>query len=326
LPLDLEPHPRAFYALSSNAAVAALSQLRQQAIPAHVEPPRFGIPHGQTLPGASWLDRLVRQFTRQMVAAAALAAIVVVLATTLPAWAAIQRSSTAPVAHPVHSSAGVTGSAATRVEDLSVTTFVGGIPFLQQLRYHDAVTGSIPEGRRFIEGAREATLAEYIQDIGVQVTFPYLSDVLTTKQAIQRWTAAVEEHRRLEAERLASEAARAAAAAAPVRPAAVWQGPPVSGGTRIAGASITFYSCIGNGFCGNMASGQAPFAGAAACSYNLPFGTRFIVANDPLQRVFVCLDRGALAPTWVDVWFYDAADGWAWPSIVGTRSDIIIVQ
>ena len=75
-----------------------------------------------------------------------------------------------------------------------------------------------------------------------------------------------------------------------------------------------------------MATGQAPFEGAAACSSNLPFGTRFSIANDPAGRVFTCLDRGALSPTWVDVWFYDAADGWAWQSIVGTSSDIIIVE
>ena len=59
---------------------------------------------------------------------------------------------------------------------------------------------------------------------------------------------------------------------------------------------------------------------------NLPFGTRFVITDDPSQRIFVCLDRGALAATWVDVWFYDVADGWAWQSGLGTRSDIIIVE
>jgi hypothetical protein len=82
---------------------------------------------------------------------------------------------------------------------------------------------------------------------------------------------------------------------------------------------------VGNGFCGNMASGQRPFPGAAACSSNLPMGTRFVIADDPNQTVFTCLDRGALAATWVDVWFYDAADGWAWQANVGTSSEITIV-
>jgi hypothetical protein len=40
--------------------------------------------------------------------------------------------------------------------------------------------------------------------------------------------------------------------------------------------------------------------------------------------VFTCLDRGALSATWVDVWFYDIADGWAWQSLVGTSGEIII--
>jgi hypothetical protein len=97
-------------------------------------------------------------------------------------------------------------------------------------------------------------------------------------------------------------------------------------GTRIPGATVTFYSCIDNGFCGNMATGDPVFAGAAACSADMPFGTRFVVANDPTGQVFVCMDRGLLAPTWVDVWFYDVADGWAWQAPVGTHSDIIIVE
>jgi hypothetical protein len=74
-----------------------------------------------------------------------------------------------------------------------------------------------------------------------------------------------------------------------------------------------------------MANGQQAFPGAAACSYNMPFGTKFRIENDPAGRVFVCADRGALSASWVDIWFYDNADGWAWQSTVGTRSNIIIV-
>jgi hypothetical protein len=190
---------------------------------------------------------------------------------------------------------------------------VGRIPFIQQLRYLEALAGATPEVRRFVEGARQASLAGYLQDVGVQVTLPYLSDAVSTKEAIDAWTAAVAEAEREAALRVTASRA-------------VWQAPSLVAGTRIPAATVTFYACIGNGFCGNMASGLAPFDGAAACSVDLPFGTRFVIANDPAGRVFVCLDRGALAPTWVDVWFYDAADGWAWQSIVGTRSEIIIVE
>ena len=76
-----------------------------------------------------------------------------------------------------------------------------------------------------------------------------------------------------------------------------------------------------------MANGQQVFAGAAACSYNLSFGTRFQIANDPTGRTYVCLDRGVPNATWVDIWFYDAADGWDWQTAFGsTRGDIIIVE
>ncbi|MEX0785215.1 MAG: hypothetical protein WD939_01120, partial [Dehalococcoidia bacterium] len=144
---------------------------------------------------------------------------------------------------------------------------------------------------------------------------PYLNDALATQDAIDTWTeASVAAHR----QRLAALEANGVVTA--------WEAPLPPTGSIMPGATVTFYSCIGNGFCGAMATGEQVFEGAAACSYDLPFGTRFIVNADPNQRVFTCLDRGALAATWVDVWFYDAADGWAWQSIVGTRSDITIVD
>lgn len=44
-------------------------------------------------------------------------------------------------------------------------------------------------------------------------------------------------------------------------------------------------------------------------------------------RVYECLDRGALATTWVDVFFYNTADGIAWQSLLGgTISDIELVN
>lgn len=111
---------------------------------------------------------------------------------------------------------------------------------------------------------------------------------------------------------------RQAVAAAP-SPAAA-QAP----GGVIQGVRVTFYACLGNGFCGLMANGQQAFEGAAACSSDLPTGTRFSIVTDPTGRTYECLDRGRLAPTWVDVWWYDAADGWAWQSQVGSWSDIIV--
>ena len=259
---------------------------------------------------AEWLPRLLRRFTRHMVLAGAFAAVVLILATTIPAWAALQQGETPAALPAVGSSIGTTGTAATRVEGLSAATFVGGIPFIQQARFLDTQASGAPEAVRFLDGAREATLIAYFEQLGMQVTIPYLSDTLVSRRAIDAAAA--------EAERRASVRGGSGGA--------VWQGTSLPAGTRIAGARVTFYACIGNGFCGNMASGSPVFAGAAACSSDLPFGTRFVVTDDPSQRIFVCLDRGALAATWVDVWFYDVADGYAWQSGVGNRSDIIIVE
>jgi hypothetical protein len=92
---------------------------------------------------------------------------------------------------------------------------------------------------------------------------------------------------------------------------------------------ITIYGCTGpgGGFCGNMASGIRVFEGAAACSTNLPFGTKFTIAGDPTGRTYECLDRGALGATWVDVFFHDTSAGMAWQSSLGgTVRNITIVN
>lgn len=307
------------FALSSSGGVSALARLGQQALPPLAAAPRF-IPRARPSQARpSWISRLLAHVTRQMLIAGTFAAVVVVLATTLPALAAIQQSNSVTAPSLVHSSAGVTGTAATRTEDLSVSTFVGGIPFVQQLRYFDAVAGTTPQAQRFVEGARQASVAEYLGDVGGQIALPYLGEASATQDAIAAWSAAVaEQEAAAEAERLAAASAASAHA--------VWQAPSRIAGTRIPGASVTFYACVGDGFCGNMANGQQVFDGAAACSSDLPFGTRFVIASDPSSRVFTCLDRGALSPTWVDIWFYDVTQGYAWQSIVGTRSDIIIVE
>ncbi len=94
-------------------------------------------------------------------------------------------------------------------------------------------------------------------------------------------------------------------------------------------ARITIYGCQGpgGGFCNHMASGRSAFEGAAACSSNLAFGTRLKIAGDPTGRVYECLDRGSLAPTWIDVYFNDTSDGMAWQGqLGGTVADIEIVN
>lgn len=293
------------YALSSGSAVAALTLLRQESFPRLIQPPRFV---SRTRPLARRPDavaRLLDYLTSHATAIAMVAAVTLILITSLPAWASFQRGDLAAATSPVRSSVGVTGTAATRVEDLGVATFVGRLPFVQQLRYWNGLATNTPQAPRFVDGARQATLADYLQSVGVQVALPYLRDAASSKKAI--------------------EAQKAAQAPAGGAGQPVWSGSALAPGTRIP-ATVTFYACIDDGFCEIMASGQAPFDGAAACSSDLPFGTRFVINSDPSGRAFVCLDRGALTPTWVDVWFYNAADGWAWQSGVGTYSDITIVQ
>jgi hypothetical protein len=94
-------------------------------------------------------------------------------------------------------------------------------------------------------------------------------------------------------------------------------------------ARITVYGCVGpgGGFCGGMAGGGRVFEGAAACSYDLPFGTKIKIHGDPTGRVYECLDRGHLAATWVDVFFHNTSDGIRWQSLLGgTRVSIEIVN
>ncbi len=307
----LKRNPRASeYALTAAGAVAALSGLRDQAFPSLAEIPYF--PKGRA-GGAN--PAWVGQLARQAFFATLFAGLVLAAAITIPAALSFRGGDAASAATALHSSTGVTGTSDTLVEDLSVGTFVGRVPFVQQLNYYGSVTGSSASVQRFVVGAREAELVGYVQEVGQQVTLPYLSDAVQTKRAIDAWTGAVAQAR-------AADEQRQLAAAQP--PSVAWQAPPVAVGTRLA-STVTFYACIGNGFCGHMANGEFPYAGAAACSGNLPFGTKFRIENDPAGQVFTCVDRGALSATWVDIWFYNAADGWAWQSLVGTSSNIIIV-
>jgi hypothetical protein len=95
---------------------------------------------------------------------------------------------------------------------------------------------------------------------------------------------------------------------------------------RIDNVNLTFYDCLDQGFCGTMKYGKEVFEGAAACSWNLPEGTRFRIIGDPTARVYVCEDRGLLEDTWVDIFFHDPDDGWAWQKAVGRYGTIEIVR
>jgi hypothetical protein len=132
----------------------------------------------------------------------------------------------------------------------------------------------------------------------------------------------------IERERAAAAAAVAPGAALAARPAA--QPHSMNGASGLAvgtvlSAHITIYGCVGpgGGFCNYMASGGVPFEGAAACSSNLPFGTRVKIHGDPTGRIYECLDRGALPATWIDVFFYNTSDGMAWQSALGSTSTTI---
>lgn len=305
------------YALTGSGAVAAFSGLREQALPSLSELPYFHPKAGAAGASPAW----VGQLARQAFFATLFAALVLAAAIAIPAALSFRGGDSASAATALHSSTGVTGTSDTLVEDLSVGTFVGGVPFVQQLNYYGSVTGSSPAVMRFVAGARQAELVSYVQEVGHQVTLPYLSDAVQTKRAIDTWNSAVTQAQAAEEQR---QAQVSAAGARPVSLA--WQASPLATGTKLA-STVTFYACVGDpgAFCGNMANGQQVFEGAAACSSNLPFGTRFRIENDPTGRVFTCGDRGALSATWVDLYFYDAADGWAFQSIVGTSSNIIIV-
>jgi hypothetical protein len=107
----------------------------------------------------------------------------------------------------------------------------------------------------------------------------------------------------------------AGAAPAPAAHAASGYGAGTSRRSR-----ITIYGCTGpgGGFCGHMSNGETAYEGAAACSSDLALGTRLTIDGDPTGRTYVCLDRGMLAATWIDVFFHDTRAGMAWQSQMGT--------
>ena len=95
---------------------------------------------------------------------------------------------------------------------------------------------------------------------------------------------------------------------------------------RITNVNLTFYDCLSQGFCGAMYNGRRVYEGAAACSWNLPIGTRFTIVGDPTGRIYICEDRGLLADTWIDIFWNDPANGWHWQRQVGRIGTIEILQ
>ena len=311
MPYSDSPGAGRYTSFSSSASAADLSQLRQRSIPQIVDAPRFGRPQAP-----EWVASAQAFLSRYAILAAVIAAVVLIAAMAVPAWAVFQPETALSPLATVHSSAGVTGTAGTRVANLNPATFLGGIPFLQQSRAlttaGSASAGSALAPASFVAGAREASVGEYIQDVGLQMVLPYLNETAIIKENVEAWTAAVAQQQQ-------------AAAAVPTYLAA-FQPPAVGAGT-VMGAHATFYTCAGGGFCGAMANGQQVFSGAAACSYDLAFGTRFFLNADPARTVYTCLDRGAISATWVDIWFYSPAEGWAWQSMIGSvYTDITIIQ
>jgi hypothetical protein len=217
----------------------------------------------------------------------------------------------------VRSSSGQTAQAGTRIESLGAHSFLTRNPFISRARYlHEVDGGSTPF--QFVAGARQASIADYVNGLGFQAAVPYQDAALAAQRTVNIWNDAVTD------ELLDRQAAAGMPSVGTPPVGAIWSSN-FAPGTVISGVTVTFYACVGNGFCGNMATGHQVFPGAAACSYDMAFGTRFVVVNDPTQRVFTCLDRGALATPWVDVWFYSVEEGHAWMAGVGGVSDIRIV-
>lgn len=307
-------------AFASSSAAASLAYLREQTFPKFIDPPRF-VPRTRSLPvQPDWVTQGLRRLGRQALAAALFAATAVLIATSLPAWSSlVSGGATVPAGALVRSSSGETGSAASRLEAFGPHNFFTQNPFVQRARLFNDADGT-PSPYLFLAGVRQASIAEFANSLVLQAGVPFEEAALATQQSLDAWNAAVAE------EVLRQEAASVAPPTFAAPPSsAIWESN-LTPGTVIPSVTVTFYACVGNGFCGNMASGHQVFPGAAACSIDMAFGTKFVVLNDPTQTVFTCLDRGALASPWVDVWFYSVEQGHAWQASVGSVSDIRIVE
>jgi hypothetical protein len=306
----------------ASTSAAVLAYLRQQTFPKLVEPPQFKPSSRAVAAQPGWLERSSWRLGRQAIIALLAVASVVLVVTSLPAWGDLASSSSSPAVESavVRSSSGATGDASTRVERLGAHSFVGRNPFVSRaLLLSEASAARSPF--EFVAGARQASIADYVSGLGFSAAVPYQDAALEAQRTLNAWNSAVIEE--VLEQRMATESSAALASGPPG--GAIWSSN-MAAGTLISNVTVTFYACAGNGFCGNMASGYQVYPGAAACSYDMAFGTKFVVVNDPTQRVFTCLDRGALATPWVDIWFYSVAEGYAWIASVGGVSDIRIVD
>jgi hypothetical protein len=307
---------------SSGAAVAALVDLRLRSLPRLIEPPTF-IPRTRALQlQPAWLAWIEARLGGRL-ALAGLVALILVVATAVPAWAALQPGAAQPDVARVASSAGVTGTASSRLEDVGLRTVMQDFSVTQYQRIQAAVAGPGQLSFGFGNTVREAQIAQYGDTVSAQVMLPQIDGALQTKAAAVKYMTAMADYE------AAQEAARQAAAPPPAGQYGAFDGNVDSSGSAtgsISGAYITFYDCASGGFCGSMSSGDQVFAGAAACSYNLATGTRFTIDGDPSGRTYVCLDRGGGGPTWIDIWFYDPSDGYAWQGVVGNYGTINIIQ
>lgn len=86
-----------------------------------------------------------------------------------------------------------------------------------------------------------------------------------------------------------------------------------------ASVSLTYYLPTGN----RTASGEWPHQGSAACSYQWPFGT-ILEFEDGWQ--VVCLDRGMLGHSHIDVFVLSHAEGRYLIGKYGTTTDISVAR
>ncbi len=233
-----------------------------------------------------------REFVaRRILLAAVIAVAVLLLAASVPALTALASSLRSPAGLP---------TAYGPPKELRAASGVGGD---WARAYNLSAPPASQLGAALIAGAQEQ----------------YRWDVLRAMRTI----ADAETARQAQADAAAATSQRSAAA-----PYTLHAPSGVAPGTVLR-ARITIYGCTGpgGGFCGHMSSGIQAFPGAAACSSNLPFGTRLKIDGDPTGRVYECLDRGALTPTWIDVFFNDTSEGMAWQSQLGTTvANITIVN
>ncbi len=222
---------------------------------------------------------------------------------------------------------------------VAVLLLAAGIPALTTLASSLRTTSSVPQVYGPSAELRSAS------GVGGNWERSYASAAPSAGQLGAALLAGMDEQRKWDVMKamhiLADQQAAAAAAEAnaiPYDPSSSWQGGAAAHGLGVSSgispgtvirARITIYGCTGpgGGFCNHLASGGSPFAGAVACSSNLPFGTKLTIDGDPTGRVYECLDRGSLAPTWIDVYFDNTSDGIAWQSSLGsTMTDITIVN